>query len=276
MLDGSPIIPPKKGVKRDAPDEGEESQSKRSNTEDESTSSPSTVSRSGRVIRPKKFVDDVGSGVDEEASKVADKIIEEPRKVWVKLVASGDLVEINLDRDKPARWESNTQKIQWELATARNALKFKEQVETGKYIPEEVRKKLEGQTDLTEEEKEICKRAAILTKRRKKLGFLQTESSIVDLDRSIKTALNSSNPQMTKCCELLTELMQLSIEPLMLLKQPDIILTIRKLRKYVGPADTSDYTEADKMKIVSGVKMITMRSGLCCDRFSRLFTEYNL
>ena len=37
--------------------------------------------RSGRVIRPKKFVDDVGSGVDEEASKVADKIIEEPRKV---------------------------------------------------------------------------------------------------------------------------------------------------------------------------------------------------
>ena len=160
-------------------------------------------------------------------SKAAEKIIEEPRKVWVKLKSSGDLVEINLDRDKPERWESNTQKIQWELATARNALKFKEQVETGKYIPEEVRKKLEGQTDLTEEEKEICKRAAILTKRRKKLGFLQTESSIVDLDRSIKTALNSSNPQMTKCCELLTELMQLSIEPLMLLKQPDIILTIR-------------------------------------------------
>ena len=25
-------------------------------------------------------------------------------QVWVKLVASGDLVEINLDRDKPARW----------------------------------------------------------------------------------------------------------------------------------------------------------------------------
>ena len=29
------------------------------------------------------------------------------------------------------------------------------------------------------------------------------------------------------------------------------------------------------MKIVSGVKMITMRSGLCYDKFSRLFTEYN-
>ena len=135
MLDGSPIVPPKKGVKRDAPDEGDDSQTKRSNTEDEATFSPSTVSRSGRVIRPKKFVDEVGSGVDEEAAKVADKIIEEPRKVWVKLVASGDLVEINLDRDKPARWENGQQKLQWELATARNALKFKKQVESGLTLP---------------------------------------------------------------------------------------------------------------------------------------------
>jgi len=281
LEDGTPVSP-KKGLKRtltEAEDGKSPSNQTRKQTKTEveepvAASTPNTVSRSGRVIKPKKFGDDA-NGHQETVSKAAEKIIEEPRKVWVKLKSTGDLVEINLDRDKPERWESNTQKIQWELATARNALKFKEQVETGKYIPEEVRKKLEGQTDLTEEEKEICRRAAILTKRRKKLGFLQTESSIVDLDRSIKTALNSSNPQMSKCCELLTELMQLSIEPLMLLKQPDIILTIRKLRKYVGPADTSDYTEADKMKIVSGVKMITMRSGLCYDKFSRLFTEYN-
>lgn len=174
-----------------------------------------------------------------------------------------------------SRWESNTQKIQWELATARNALKFKEQVEGGKYIPEEVRKKLEGQTELSEEEKEICKRAAILMKRRKKLSFLRTESSIIDIDRNIKMALNNSNPQMTKCCDLLTELLQTNVEPLMLLKQPDIILTIRKLRKYVGPADQTDYTDGDKMKIVSGVKMITTRSSLCYDKFTKLFSEYN-
>ena len=36
--------------------------------------------------------------------KVADRIIEEPRKVWVKLMATGDLVEISLDRDKPPRF----------------------------------------------------------------------------------------------------------------------------------------------------------------------------
>ena len=110
-------------------------------------------------------------------------------------------------------------------------------MEGGKYIPEELRKKLEGQTDLTDEEKEIYRRSAVLMKRRKKIGFLKTEASMVELDRNIKTSLNNSNPQINKCCELLTELLQLSLEPLHLIKQPDILLTIRKLRKYVGPAD---------------------------------------
>merc|ERR1711902_191282 len=108
--------------------------------EPNAASTPNTVSRSGRVIKPKReFGDGTNSPLD-SSSKVADKIIEDPRKVWVKLKSSGDLVEINLDRDKPERWESNAQKVQWELATARNALKLKEQVEGGKYIPEELRK----------------------------------------------------------------------------------------------------------------------------------------
>ena len=154
-------------------------------------------------------------------------------------------------------------------------MKFKQQVEAGKYIPEEVRKKLEGQTELTAEEREICLRAAILTKRRKKLAFLRAEAAIVDLDRNIKTALNNSNPQIIKCCDLLTELLQMSLEPLMLIKQPDLLLTIRKLRKYVGPADLTSYTEADKLNIASGVKMITNRSGLCYDKFAKLFPGHS-
>merc|ERR1712130_987487 len=155
-------------------------------------------------------------------------------------------VEINLDRDKPERWESTAQKAQWELATARNAIKFKEQVESGKYIPEEVIRKLEGQIDLSPEEKEVCKRAAVLVKRRKKIAFLKVEAALVDLE----------------------------IQPLMLKKQPEIVMTIRKLRKYVGPQDQSGYSEQEKKEIASGVKLIIARSGACYDKFSRLFPEF--
>jgi len=242
--------------------------------EPNAASTPTTVSRSGRVIKPKKeFGDGTNSPLD-ASSKVADKIIEDPRKVWVKLKSSGDLVEINLDRDKPERWDNNEQKIQWELGTARNALLFKDKVEAGKYIPEEVWKMLEAKTELTEEETEIFRRAAILVKRRRKIAWLRTEASIADLDLNIKKSLNNSNPQIDKCTEYLAELLQLDMEPLMLLKQPDILLTIRKLRKYVGPAGQKDFTEADKGKISMGVKMITTRSGLCYDKFTKMFPEF--
>jgi len=281
-IKGSPVSSPKKTVKRSVTDGAGDSDStpvsplsvkRNRDGEDEGVSTPSTVSRSGRVIRPKKFVDDPNDGGD-NISKVADKIIEEPRKVWVKLKATGDLVEINLDRDKPERWESNVQKVQWELATARNAIKFKDQVEGGKYIPEEVMKKLEGQTELSPEEREVCKRAAVLVKRRNKIAFLKLEATLVDLDRAMKSALNCSNPQISKCCQLLTDVFDLEIQALMLKKQPDIVLTIRKLRKYVGPQDQSGYSEQERREIAGGVRLIIARSGACYDKFSRLFPGY--
>ena len=105
-----------RGVKRAAESEVEQSQPaaalSKSSVEEQSeepvvtAAAPNTVSRSGRVIKPKKFGDDGAGPPNNNAalnnSKV-DKIIEEPRKVWVKLKSSEDLVEINLDRDKPDR-----------------------------------------------------------------------------------------------------------------------------------------------------------------------------
>jgi len=279
LSDGTPVSP-KKGVKR--PNEGSDTDSllstpvppkKAREGEDDSASTPSTVSRSGRIIRPKKFGDDSKDAGDSSA-KAAEKIIEEPRKVWVKLKATGDLVEINLDKDKPDRWESNVQKIQWELATARNAVRFKDQVESGKYIPEEVLKKLEGKTELTAEEKEICKRAAILIKRKNKITFLKAEAAIVDLDRSIKCALNNCNPQISKCCQLLTEMFDMEIQSLMLKKQPEIVNTMRQLKKYAGPQDQSGYSDQEKRDINSGIRLIIARSGACYDKFTKLFPGF--
>ena len=61
------------------------------------------------------------------------------------------------------------------------------------------------------------------------------EQRLIDLDIAIKTAVHYEHPNMPKCLELLDELYQMPITPLMLKKQPDIVTTIRKLRKYIGP-----------------------------------------
>ena len=101
---------PKRPLKRVAGDaDGDQSKSlvtkscKMDVDEPNAASTPNTVSRSGRVIKPKREFGDGRNSPQDAISKAADKIIEDPRKVWVKLKSSGDLVEINLDREKPER-----------------------------------------------------------------------------------------------------------------------------------------------------------------------------
>lgn len=60
--------------------------------------------------------------------------------------------------------------MQWERATAKNALLFKEKVESGEFIPEEIRRKIEMKVNRTPEEEEILKRAKQLDKRREKVS----------------------------------------------------------------------------------------------------------
>merc|ERR1711909_118907 len=79
---------------------------------------------------------------------------------------------------------------------------------------------------------------------------------------------------ISKCCQLLTDVFDLEIQPLMLKKQPEIVMTIRKLRKYVGPLDQSGYNDQEKKEIAAGVKLIIARSGACFDKFSRLFPGF--
>jgi hypothetical protein len=51
--------------------------------------------------------------------------------MWVRVLSSGDIVEINLDRDRPITFDSKDSEIQWERASAINALKFKSKAEGG-------------------------------------------------------------------------------------------------------------------------------------------------
>merc|ERR1712156_795873 len=156
-----------------------DNQPKKAKTEvSSSTDSIAPASRSGRLIKPKKFVDE-----DLNSSKT----------------------------------------VQWERATANNALKFKESVESGQFIPEEIRKKLEQKVNRTPQEEEILQKEKQMQSRKEKVRWLKVEQRLIDLDIAIKTAVHYEHPNMPKCLELLDELYQMPITPLML-KNNQILL----------------------------------------------------
>jgi len=228
-----------------------DNQPKKAKTEvSSSTDSIAPTSRSGRLIKPKKFVDeDLNSSKTSADTSQNSKKKQDPRKMWVQVKATGDMLEINLDKDRPVKFDSKDAEVQWERATANNALKFKESVESGQFIPEEIRKKLEQKVNRTPQEEEILQKEKQMQSRKEKVRWLRVEQRLIDLDIAIKTAVHYEHPNMPKCLELLDELYQMPITPLMLKKQPDIVTTIRKLRKYIGPqTEPSDPKDAEEWR----------------------------
>jgi len=291
-----PISTPKsvsKPVKRKADDSAEgENPTKRAAGEvsgDENNQGEEKFSRSGRAIKPKKFGDDlIGSpkpdldGDKTKSSKSPRKEIitqvsptksdSEPRKMWVKVKNTDDLIEINLDKDRPESFSSNEAKMEWEMASARKALKFKKRVESGEFIPPEIKKKLEEKEKLSAEDRAVLDREKQLEKRKSKLRWLKIEQKLVDLDIAVKTALHLERPAPDRCITALDELNELAVVPLMLKKQPDIVTTIRRLRKYIGPQSYCNWPDKEaRDKMERAVQTIQTKADQIYNKFKSFF-----
>ena len=139
---------------------------------------PATTTTEGEQPPAKKQARSSLRGGKKEEGAVKEEEVKsdqpaEPRKMWVKVCCkyqrkqklsmffkvknTDDLIEINLDKDRPESFESNEAKLEWEMASARKALKFKKRVESGEFIPPEIKKKLEEKERMSEEDKVIFK-----------------------------------------------------------------------------------------------------------------------
>ena len=75
------------------------------------------ISRSGRVIKPNhKWTDDGGGGAPVGGGTTGVTVKEEVspgggRKLWVKVKMTGDKIEINLDKNRPEKFDTEEDKI---------------------------------------------------------------------------------------------------------------------------------------------------------------------
>jgi len=220
------------------------------------------TSRSGRVIKPKKFEDEKESENQKNAMaprrSTIEKVGEEDvvttpsvatppvakplspvkksdRKMWVQIKATSDSIEINMDKDRPLSFESRADEVEWDRIAAKNALRLKKLVESGQYIPPEILQKLQSKVNRTPEEEAILKHNIEISNIKEKMRWMKMEKRIVDLDIAIRSALRRGEPDMARSLILISELHSLAIQPLMLKKLPNIVMTLRKVRKYIGP-----------------------------------------
>lgn len=187
------------------------------------------ISRSGRVIKPKKFVDDSPKGTPVKSPDPKSEFSVEPRKLLLHLKVTDDIAVINLDKNKGEK--SGIDKDEH----FSRALKFKDQVESGECLPTEMKTNLEKKENRTTKEESALKREKISLRIKEQLRFLHVEQKLIDIDFYLKKSVHYESPDMEMALKHLQQLETLAIAPLMLKKQPEIVTTIQMLRNYVGP-----------------------------------------
>jgi hypothetical protein len=73
------------------------------------------------------------------------------------------------------------------------------------------------------------------------------------LDYRIKESISVNRPNCVAAITALDELYSLQMAPLMLKKHPFIVTTILKLKRYIGPKESSEHTEEQKVEFYSVV-----------------------
>lgn len=79
------------------------------------------------------------------------------------------------------------------------------------------------------------------------------------MDYRIKESLSVNRPNCEAALTALDELNSLQMAPLMLKKHPFIVQTILKLKRYIGPKESSEHTAEQKVYII--YELILVRSG---------------
>lgn len=78
--------------------------------------------------------------------------------------------------------------------------------------------------------------------------YLKEEMTLIEMNGLIKTVLSREQADVKGCIGLLERFQLLNLTPLMLLKNPSCVETIKRCRKYVGNVDYWGYTEEEALE----------------------------
>lgn len=110
----------------------------------------------------------------------------------------------------------------------------------------------------------------IAEKKKTKLRWLKTESRLVELDYHIKESLSVNRPNIDAAIIALEELNALQMAPLMLKKHPFIVQTILKLKRYIGPKESSEHTEEQKTMYKEKSLIVRTKASMIYEKFKVL------
>lgn len=249
-----------------------------SNSDSESASkSTEVMSRAGRKIKPKRFADFDDENSEEQPMKPINKVPplkksdkeDDGTKDFLIAFVNGQKIKIPLHLNKP-NFCNHADEEEWDEKVSNYANVLKKRLEAGETLPLPVDVQMEQWTKeqaWAVHEKSNVPRAQEEMNRSE---HLKTEASLLELDLNIRSALNIKSADTERCITLLDKLKELRLTALMLKKHPDVVTTIKKVRRYIGNVPRA-MTEEEEHKFHKDAEIIRNKAEHIYNKFQSLF-----
>lgn len=221
------------------------------------------TSRSGRKIKPKKFLDEP-----------AEVFNTPPNKVNRSKARESNASEENGKKQKPAdQPETPTNiatkvELRWDDAqNVKSLLNKSENSDLPKGVKKDFRKSLKKRVEDT--------KPAEVYAENENLELLKIEVQLLDADCRIKSSLNLSSADCDECLHAMDEILDLKLNALMLKKHPEVVDTVKKLRKYVGNLSAWKLTPEEQQTFIEGAGKVRVKADHIYNKFRSLFTIPN-
>ncbi|BES96996.1 Lens epithelium-derived growth factor (LEDGF) [Nesidiocoris tenuis] len=291
---------PVKAQKRKADSEPEDSAVKKPNASPPPEKAAEPTSRSGRKIKPKsKFDDDDVKEEADSAKTPSDKKDDDKKKKlplptvkrktkddgdksddtsddgssYLYATRGKDKIKIPLQLNRPNFEDKKKRSVtlsRWETLVLDEARELKKSFEAGDKITDEsAHEHMDRFTKVKAANVHEIRSPEEEAKHKKRV--LDVEYVLVDADVRIRNALSLTNANPKKCLEQLDRIKQAPITALMLKKQPQILRTLRKLKKYVGNATSWNMTAEEIAEFDAQTEIIRTKAKEVINSFKTLF-----
>ncbi|KAL0107954.1 hypothetical protein PUN28_014897 [Cardiocondyla obscurior] len=193
----------------------------------------------------------------------------DPNSLLVLKTHGGEYVGIKLRTNMPKSFESEEARKQWDISAARDAMKLKEQLESGEILPEQVK---DLEYNVPEETKRLLAKDGSVHRKTYKLRWLRIEAQLLQLDAQIKSNLGLDRANTDKCLQAMDEILALSIDPLMLKKHPHIVETVKRLRRYIGNLGEWKLSEEEGNIFKQKAEQIRQKAEHIYNKYKAMFT----
>nr|XP_014088310.1 hepatoma-derived growth factor-related protein 2 [Bactrocera oleae] len=271
------------------------------------TDNAELVSRSGRKIKTKRYIDEVhegpnlshsppakkkvpaeGVGADSKKSAKKSSSSSKPtatitptvknsvgnksevyNNLLLAFVPPAKCVGIKLDYGKPETFATPSERIKWEEKSRKDAGDLKEKLEIGQIKLDAVKDRVIVNPPRSKIHQDAANR--FTNQMIEQEDALFVERDFIQMSQQLRESLGLKSADVNRCVELLKQYKDFELTQLMLLRNPDCVDIIRRLRRYVGNLKEWSLSAEEETEFRTKAEIIRNEAIVIYNYFKKIF-----